>query len=259
VAYNRAMTNLTPIAIRLDGKVALVTGAARGIGAAVAARLAAQGARVVVADIDADGAAATASAIGAHAVAQTVDVRDRASFVAAIDTAVTGLGSLDILVNNAALTIRRPFFEIEDAEWDEVLAINLRGVFLGCQLAGAWMRDHGGGRIVNLSSLAGQQGSTVNGAHYAASKAGILALTKSVARELAPAGVTVNAVSPAVIEGPLVDALPPVALEGLIAAIPLGRIGRADEVASLIAYLASDAAAYVTGATFDVNGGSFMR
>ena len=186
-------------------------------------------------------------------------MRDRGSFVAAIAATVDALGSLDILVNNAALTIRRPFFEIGDDEWDDVLAVNLRGVFLGCQLGGAHMRDHGGGRIVNLGSLAGQQGSVVNGAHYAASKAGILALTKSIARELAPFGVTVNVVAPAVIEGPLVAELPPESLPGLIASIPVGRIGRADEVATMVAYLASDAAGYITGATFDVNGGSFMR
>jgi 3-oxoacyl-[acyl-carrier protein] reductase len=253
------MTNLAPLAMRLDGKVALVTGAARGLGAGTALRLAAQGARVVVADVDRDGAAAVASSIGDAAVSHVLDVRDRASFAGAIESTVRELGSLDILVNNAALTIRRPFFEIEDDEWDEVLAVNLRGVFLGCQLSGAHMRDHGGGRIVNLSSLAGQQGSAVNGAHYAASKAGILALTKSIARELAPFGVTVNVVAPAVIEGPLVDALAPEAVEGLISSIPVGRIGRADEVATLIAYLASDEAGYITGATFDVNGGSFMR
>jgi 3-oxoacyl-[acyl-carrier protein] reductase len=253
------MTNLAPLAMRLDGKVALVTGAARGLGAGTARRLAAQGARVVVADVDGDGAAAVAASIGDAAVPRVLDVRDRASFAGAIAATLAELGSLDILVNNAALTIRRPFFEIEDDEWDEVLAVNLRGVFLGCQLVGAHMRDHGGGRIVNLSSLAGQQGSAVNGAHYAASKAGILALTKSIARELAPFGVTVNVVAPAVIEGPLVDALAPEAVEGLVASIPVGRIGRADEVATLIAYLASDEAGYITGATFDVNGGSFMR
>jgi 3-oxoacyl-[acyl-carrier protein] reductase len=253
------MTNLAPLAMRLDGKVALVTGAARGLGASTAMRLAAQGARVVVADVDGDGAAAVAASIGDAAVSRSLNVRDRASFAGAIEATLAELESLDILVNNAALTIRRPFFEIEDEEWDEVLAVNLRGVFLGCQLGGAHMRDHGGGRIVNLSSLAGQQGSAVNGAHYAASKAGILALTKSIARELAPFGVTVNVVAPAVIEGPLVDALAPETVEGLVASIPVGRIGRADEVATLIAYLASDEAGYITGATFDVNGGAFMR
>ena len=260
VPYNHLMIAIDPpTESRLDGRVALVTGAARGIGAATAARLAAQGARVAVADVDLDAARATAAAIGPAALAVELDVRSRASFAAAVETTLAELGGLDVLVNNAALTIVRPFFELADDEWDDVLAVNLRGVFIGCQLAGAHMREQRGGRIVNLGSLAGQQGSAVNGAHYSASKAGIVALTKTVARELAPYGVTVNAVAPAAIEGPLVDALPPETVSRLTASIPLGRLGRADEVAALIAYLASDAAGFVTGSTFDVNGGSFMR
>ena len=253
------MTDNDPSGGRLDGKAALVTGAARGIGAATATRLAALGARVAVADVDASAAAALAQAIGAAAIPVELDVRDRASFEAALRVTIAELGGLDVLVNNAAVTIRRPFFEIEDDEWDDVLAVNLRGVFLGCQLGGAHMREQRHGRIVNLSSLAGQQGSVVNGAHYAASKAGILALTKAVARELAPFGVTVNAVAPAAIDGPLVAALPPDTVSALTAAVPLRRLGRTEEVAGLIAYLASDQAGYVTGSTFDINGGSLMR
>ena len=242
-----------------EATVALVTGAGRGIGASVAARLARDGASVVVADVDEGAAAAVAAAIGQPAVPLQLDVRDRASFAAAVQLAVDELGRLDVVVNNAALTISRPFFEIDDAEWDDVLAVNLRGVFLGCQLAGAHMREQGRGRIVNLTSLAGQQGSTVKGAHYAASKAGILALTKSAARELAPYGVTVNAVAPAAIEGPLVDALSADTRAALTDSIPVGRLGRPDEVAAVVSYLVSEEAAYVTGATFDVNGGAFMR
>ena len=253
------MTDYDPSGIRLDGKVALVTGAGRGIGAATATRLAAGGARVAVADVDVAAAAAVAESIGEAALPIELDVRDRGSFEEAVRTTIAELGALDVLVNNAAVTIRRPFFEIEDAEWDNVLAVNLRGGFLGCQLGGAHMREQRRGRIINLSSLAGQQGSVVNGAHYASSKAGILALTKAVARELAPFGVTVNAVAPAAIEGPLVDALPSEMVAKLTAAVPLRRLGRTDEVAGLIAYLASDQAGYVTGSTFDINGGSLMR
>ena len=240
-------------------RVAIVTGAARGIGEAIAARLARDGARVVVADADAEGAAATARSLGGNAVAAELDVRDRAAFAAVVRRAVEELGRLDILVNNAAVTIRRPFFEIDDAEWDDVLAVNLRGVFLGCQLAGAQMRNQGHGRIVNVSSLAGQQGSAVNGAHYAAAKAGILALTKTAARELASSGVTVNAVAPAAVDGPVMAELPEETVRALVASIPAGRLGRPEEVAALIAYLVSDEAAFVTGATFDLNGGLFMR
>ena len=186
-------------------------------------------------------------------------MRSRAAFEQAVARAVERHGRLDVLVNNAAVTIARPFFEIPDDEWDDVLAVNLRGVFLGCQVAGAVMREQGSGRIVNLSSTAGQQGSTVNGAHYSASKAGILGLTKSVALELAPFGVTVNAVAPAAIESPLADALSPEKREALVRSIPVGRLGRADEIAALVAFLCTDDAGFVTGATLDANGGMLRR
>ncbi len=228
----------------LDGRVALVTGGARGIGEAIVGALREHGATVESGDLEGE---------------LRLDVRSAASFQAAVDAVVQQHGRLDILVNNAAVTIRRPFFEIDEAEWDEVLAVNLRGVFLGCRIAGRLMRDQGSGRIVNLSSLAGQAGSIVNGAHYAASKAAILALTKVVARELAPHGVTVNAVAPAAIDGPVMAALPSEQVEALERSIPVGRLGTPGEVGALVAFLASDEAAFVTGATFDVNGGLLMR
>jgi 3-oxoacyl-[acyl-carrier protein] reductase len=139
------------------------------------------------------------------------------------------------------------------------MAVNLRGVFLGCRLAGRHMRARGHGRIINLSSLAGQQGGAIAGAHYAASKAGILALTKLFAQDLAPFGVTVNAIAPAAIDGPAVAAVPAERVRALVQTIPVGRLGRAEEVAAAALYLASDAAGYVTGATLDLNGGRFMR
>jgi len=241
----------------LGGRVALVTGGARGIGEAIARALRERGVTVVLGDLSAGDASETALRIGAEAVA--LDVRDAESFEVAVLGTFERYGRLDILVNNAAVTIRRPFFEIDETEWDEVLAVNLRGVFLGCRIVGQLMRERGTGRIVNVSSLAGQAGSLVNGAHYAASKAGILALTKVVARELAPYGVTVNAVAPAAIDGPVMADLPPEVVEALVRSIPVGRLGTADEVAAVVAFLASDEAAFVTGATFDVNGGLLMR
>jgi 3-oxoacyl-[acyl-carrier protein] reductase len=241
----------------LGGRVALITGGARGIGEAIGRALRERGATVVLGDVDADEASETALRIGAAAVA--LDVRDADSFEVAVLGTLERHGRLDVLVNNAAVTIRRPFFEIDETEWDDVLAVNLRGVFLGCRIVGRLMRERETGRIVNVSSLAGQAGSLVNGAHYAASKAGILALTKVVARELAPYGVTVNAVAPAAIDGPIMADLPPEQVEALVRSIPVGRLGTADEVAAVVAFLASDEAAFVTGATFDVNGGLLMR
>lgn len=242
----------------LGGQVAIVTGAGRGIGAAIASRLAACGARVVVADLDL--AAAEGVAEGDYRLsASQVDVADWDAVHRLVAETWEREGRLDVFVNNAALTIARDFWELRPDEWDEVMAVNLRGTLAGCRAAGERMRSQGSGRIVNLSSLGGQQGSLVQGAHYSASKAGIIVLTKVVAAELAPDGVTVNAIAPAAIEGPQVDALPPERREAIAASIPVGRLGRPDEVAAMVAYLASREAAYVTGATFDLNGGLFMR
>lgn len=246
----------------LDGQTAVVTGGGRGIGAAIALRLHAAGANVLLADVDRELVEATARRIdasGERVVAAGADVRDRGSLERVFSEAVSRFGKVEVMVNNAARTVATPFWEIDDREWDDVLRVNLRGVFIGCQIAGEHMRSNGYGRIVNLASLAGQQGGAVTGAHYAASKAGIIVLTKIVARELAPHGVTVNAVAPAAISGPIMDSLDPETVERLERAIPVGRVGRPGEVAAAVGFLASREAAYITGATLDVNGGLFMR
>lgn len=246
----------------MSGRTALVTGAAQGLGEAIARELAARGAAVVLADLQQEQAQRVADELatgGAATRALGVDVRDPDALRRMLDEAEAAYGQVDILVNNAGRTVSRPLWEIPVDEWDDVLATNLRSVFVACQLAGPRMRERGWGRIVNMSSLAGQQGGVVAGAHYAASKAGIIVLTKIAAAELAPHGVTVNAVAPAAIDGPVMQSLPRERVEALAQRIPVGRIGRPDEVAKLVAYLASDDAGYVTGATFDINGGQLMR
>jgi 3-oxoacyl-[acyl-carrier protein] reductase len=209
----------------------------------------------VLADVNVAGAEAVAASLGERARAVECDVRSKES----LRRVIAGAGDVDVMVNNAARTVARPLWEIEQEEWDDVLAVNLRGVFFGCQLAGEHMRERGRGRIINLSSLAGQQGGAVAGAHYAASKAGIVVLTKIVAQELAPHGVTVNAIAPAAVRTPVMDDMPADRLEAVRQRIPVGRFGEAEEIGALAAFLASDEAGYITGATLDVNGGLFMR
>ena len=232
---------------------AIVTGAARGIGEAIGRRLVADGHDVALTDLDADAIERVGNEIGARAFEH--DVRELESWEAL-------LGQLDdvhVLVNNAARTEFRSFFEIDLAEWDDVLATNLRGTYLGCRVAGAAMRERGSGRIVNLASDAAFAPSGGSGAHYAASKAGVVAVTRRAATELAPYGVTVNAVAPAAIDGPLARGVLRDRLNEKLADIPIGRLGQPEEVAALVSFLLSDEAGYVTGATFDVNGGVVMR
>lgn len=241
----------------LAGRVAFVTGAGQGLGAAIARGLAQAGARIALADIDEANAQAVAAEV--NGLALPLDVRDEQAFNDRFAQAVARFGAVDILVNNAARTPTTSLWDITPAEWDDVLAINLRGSFFGCRIAGRHMRARGAGRIVNLASLAGQQVSSATGVHYAASKAGVLALTRAFAQELAPHGVTVNALAPAAIDSPALAALAPERQQALKAGIPLGRFGLADEVAAAVVYLASPAAAFMTGATLDLNGGRFMR
>jgi 3-oxoacyl-[acyl-carrier protein] reductase len=246
-----------------DGeRVALVTGAAQGIGRAVANALLEAGMRVALLDRRHDGAAAAALSLdpaGERTIALGADVADPAAIDAAIDELGSAWRLPDVLVNNAAATVSRSIWDITVREWDEVLATNLRSCLLFSQRCGPAMRDARWGRIVNMASLAGQQGGVVAGAHYASSKAGIIVLTKIVARELAGSGVTVNAVSPAAIRTPAMDAMDPQRIAGLASTIPVGRVGTSEEVGALVAYLCSPSAAFITGATLDINGGLLMR
>lgn len=243
--------------------IALVTGAAQGLGRVIAERLLAAGYRVAVSDVDGERAAAAAAALdpgGDRAVGLRLDVTRKEDFQAALATLAGRWGGVHVLVNNAAMTPVTPVMEITAEEFDAVIAVNLRGTFFGCQVFGAAMAAAGFGRIINIASLAGQNGGTATGAHYASSKGAILTLNKIFARELAAAGVTVNAIAPGPMELPSVRAaVPAERLEKLIEAIPVRHLGDPAFVADLVVQLASPQAAFTTGATWDVNGGIFMR
>lgn len=242
---------------------AIVTGAASGFGAVAARALHQAGHHVVISDIDGEAARRLATELdpaGTTAVAAMLDVRQPEAFERVRDVATGRWGSVEILVNNAAMTVARPLLEIEPAEFNDVMATNAGGVFAGSQILGRYFKERGYGRIINLASLAGQNGGTATGAHYAASKGAIMTLTKVFARDLAAFGITVNAVAPGPMDTPLVHKLVPAEkMPAMLANIPVGRLIDPAFVASMIVLLASPAAASVTGACWDVNGGLFMR
>lgn len=242
---------------------ALVTGAASGLGLFIAQALHAAGYRVALTDRDrvaAEQAAFKIDASGETAIGMQLDVISKAAFEAAADVIEARWGQLHVAVNNAAVTVTTPVMQITPEEFDDVMRINLRGTFLGCQVFGARMAAKGYGRLVNIASLAGQNGGTASGAHYASSKAGILTLTKIFARELAASGVTVNAMAPGPLDLPSVyAAVPAEKLEKLVAMIPVQRLGNPRFIASQVVQLASPEADSATGAAWDVNGGIFMR
>lgn len=242
---------------------AIVTGAASGFGAVAARALHQAGHRIAVSDIDGDAALRLATDLdpsGASAFATTLDVRRTEDFERVLNEASARWGSVEILVNNAAVTVARPLLEIDPAEFNDIMATNAGSVFAGSQILGRHFKDRRYGRIVNLASLAGQNGGTATGAHYAASKGAIMTLTKIFARDLAPFGITVNAVAPGPMDTPLVHKLVPAEkMPAMLANIPVGQLIDPAFVASMIVMLASPAAASVTGACWDVNGGLFMR
>ena len=239
-----------------NGRTALVTGAARGIGLAIAAVLAEHSTKVALIDIV--DPSSFWKPEGALALQADVSRPDEVGW--AVETTVATFGGLDILVNNAGICPLSPFDEITEAEWDHVLAVNLKGAFLCCQAALPHLRQAGRrGRIINIASVGGQMGGMLVGAHYAASKAGLIGLTKTLAKLLAPDGVTVNCVSPATTSTDLTAAWSDEMQARVRAQIPLGRFGEPDEIAAAVCFLASDDAAFITGATLDVNGGLYLR
>lgn len=244
-------------------QVALVTGAAQGLGQIIAGHLHAAGYKVAITDRTEELACAAAERLdpsGKTVMALALDVKRKPDFEAALQAVLARWGGLQVAINNAAMTPTTPVMKITAEEFDEVLTVNLRGTLFGCQVFGAHMACAGYGRIINLASLAGQNGGTASGAHYASSKGAILTLSKIFARELAPSNVTVNAIAPGPMELPSVRAaVPPERLEKLIEAIPVRRLGNPDFVAELVVLLASPEADFATGATWDINGGIFMR
>ncbi len=232
------------------GKVALVTGGAGGIGRALAARLAEGGARLVLWDLD----RAMFGPVG-NALAEDVDVTDLAAVEAGRDRALAALGRVDILVNNAGVigpTV--PLERYAPADWRRVMAVNLDGVFHCCRAFVPAMRGRGWGRIVNVASLAGKEG-TPNAAAYSAAKAGVIALTKSLGKELAQTGVLCNAIAPAAVDTPMLDDAAPDFIRVMLDKSPMRRLGRAEEVAALAVWLASEECSFSTGAVYDLSGG----
>jgi 3-oxoacyl-[acyl-carrier protein] reductase len=243
--------------IDLTGRTALVTGSTRGIGRAIAETLAGAGARVAVVGRDQAKAAEAAAKVGNGAQGFGVDVGDPASIVALIEGVDKALGQIDILVNNAGLTRDNILFRIKDEDWDTVLDANLRGAFVAIRAASRGMIKRRWGRIINIASVVGITGNKGQ-ANYAASKAGLIGLTKSVAKELGSRNVLVNAVAPGFIETDMTAAMTPEARASLSGQIPLERLGSPQDIAGVVTFLASEHAAYITGQTLVVDGGMVM-
>jgi 3-oxoacyl-[acyl-carrier protein] reductase len=243
----------------MQGQVALVTGASRGIGRAIAQTLAAQGATVIGTATSEAGAAAVGeglAACGGRGIA--LDVNDGVALDAAVDAIVKQHGALHILVNNAGITRDSLAMRMKDADWDAVLDTNLKAVFRASRAVMRIMMKQRYGRIVNITSVVGASGNAGQ-ANYAAAKAGVAGMTRALAREVGSRGVTVNCVAPGFIATDMTDGLPEAQRAALLAQIPLGRLGSPQEIADAVAFLASPAAGYITGTELHVNGGMFMH
>lgn len=244
----------------LSGKVAIVTGASRGIGRAIALALAAQGAKVVASARNAEALAGLVEEIkglGGEATAVAGDVAVEADAAKLVEEAVATYGQLDILVNNAGITRDGLLLRMKSEDWDAVLDTNLKGAFLCIRAAAKVMSKQRSGRIINMSSVVGEMGNAGQ-ANYCANKAGLLGLTKSVAKELARRNVTVNAITPGFIVTDMTENMTDKAREAMTEQIPLGRLGESDDIANAVLFLASDQASYITGQVLGINGGMYM-
>ena len=241
----------------LDGQAAIVTGGAQGLGLAVARRYLGEGARVVLADLDGDQAAAAAAELGGAAVGIGCDVTSPDDVDGAVAACRDRFGRLDVMVNNAGITRDRTMRKMTSDDFRAVIDVHLHGAWLGTRAAAEVMREAGGGSIVNMSSISGKVGN-VGQTNYSAAKAGMVGLTKAAAKELARHGVRVNAIQPGLIDTAMTASMPREAYESKLAEIPMGRAGDPDKVAKVALFLASDLASYLTGCVLEVTGGRYM-
>lgn len=240
----------------LSGRTAVVTGGAQGLGFAIARQFIDEGARVVIADLDLDVTAAAADQLGGPSVARAVrcDVTSSAEVEALVNAAIAEFGSLDVMVNNAGITRDATLRKMTEEQFDQVIAVHLKGTWNGTRAAAAIMREQGRGAIINMSSISGKVG-FVGQTNYSAAKAGIVGLTKAAAKELAHLGVRVNAIQPGLIRSAMTEAMPQRIWDAKLAEVPMGRAGEPAEVASVALFLASDLSSYMTGTVMEVTGG----
>jgi NAD(P)-dependent dehydrogenase (short-subunit alcohol dehydrogenase family) len=247
--------------MRLHGQVSIVTGGAQGIGLAIAARLAAEGSALLIADLNAEGAERAARSLndsGATALAMGADVTSDEGRARIVSAALERHGRIDVLVNNAGILPRVPLMEVTPEVWHRTMQVNLDAAFFCSQAVLPAMREQGRGRIINISSMSARTGGQASPPHYATSKTGLVGMTRALARVVGAWGVTVNAVAPGMIDTEMLAALTPEQRRWWLEQIPLARLGTPEDVAAAVAFLASDDAAYITGTTLDVNGGYFM-
>ncbi|WP_419888298.1 SDR family NAD(P)-dependent oxidoreductase [Neobacillus niacini] len=247
-----------------EQRVAIVTGANKGLGLAVAENFVKEGKKVVFvirnkANLEQTRQRFQQEELQKQVMFIQLDVSDINGIKSAVNEVLNEWGRIDILVNNAGIRFETSIEEIDEEEWDQVLSVNLKSTFFFSQAVIPTMKERGWGRIINMSSIGGQAGPLTSGAHYSASKAGQIALSKVFARSLAPYGITVNTVAPAAIRTPEMDKMDPAKLAQMVETIPLRRVGEPREVSDLVSLLASDSGGFTTGATFDINGGRLMR